>query len=111
MLSRLRSFARMIFRRSRWEEDTRDEIQFHIEERAEFLRRSGVPDDDALRSARMEFGAVENYRERCREAVGVTEGESGCLSSEADAVQAKPRSGLDSSKTDWLRVIEGLLNR
>lgn len=70
MLVRLRSFARMIFRRSRWEEETRDEIRFHIEQRAEDLVRSGLPRDEALRRARLEFGGVEGYRERCREARG-----------------------------------------
>jgi predicted permease len=60
----------MIFRRWRWEEETGDEIRFHIERRAEDLERSGVPREEALRRARLEFGGVEGYKERCREARG-----------------------------------------
>ncbi len=70
MLSRLRSLGRMIFRRSLWEQETSEELQFHLDQRAEDLARSGVPRGEALRRARLEFGAVESYREGCREARG-----------------------------------------
>jgi predicted permease len=70
MLARLRSLGRMIFRRSRWEQETSEELQFHLEQRAEHLARSGLPRDEALRRARLEFGGVEGYREQCRESRG-----------------------------------------
>lgn len=70
MLARLRSLGRMIFRRSRWEQETSEELQFHIEERAEHLARSGVSREEALRRARLEFGGVEGYKEQCRESRG-----------------------------------------
>jgi len=70
MLARLWSLGRMIFRRSRWERETSEELQFHLEQRAEDLARSGVPREEARRRARLEFGGVEGYRERCREARG-----------------------------------------
>jgi putative ABC transport system permease protein len=68
MRARLRSLARMIFRRSRWEEETDEELRFHIAARAEDLRRSGVPEAEAERQARIDFGGTEVYKERCREA-------------------------------------------
>ena len=70
MLSRIRSQLQTIFRRSRWEREMNDELQFHIEQRAEHLARSGVPPAQALRQARLEFGGVEAYKERCRESRG-----------------------------------------
>lgn len=70
MLARLRSLGRMVFRRSDWERETSEELQFHIEQRADDLVRSGLPREEALRRARLEFGGVEGYRERCREARG-----------------------------------------
>jgi hypothetical protein len=42
MWARLRSFAIMIFRRTQWERDLRDEFEFHIEQRAAALEREGL---------------------------------------------------------------------
>jgi predicted permease len=44
------------------------ELRFHIEAFAEDLVRSGVPREEALRRARIEFGGVERAKEECREA-------------------------------------------
>ena len=68
MLARLRSLAGMTFRRSRWEQETDEELLFHIAAREEDLRRSGVPEAEAERQARIEFGGSEVCKERCREA-------------------------------------------
>ena len=70
MLAHLRSVASMIFRRSSWEQDLSDEVLFHIEQRAEHLASTGLARQEALRRARLEFGAVEGYKEGCREARG-----------------------------------------
>src|SRR5262245_61318147 len=70
MLARLRSAARMIFGRSRWEQDLRDELQFHVDERASDLAGKGLQRPDAGRRARLEFGSVERYKEDVREARG-----------------------------------------
>lgn len=70
VLARLRSLARMIFRAKRWRRELNDELRFHIEERADQLQRSGMTYDEAVRRARVEFGAVGTYTERCREAHG-----------------------------------------
>jgi putative ABC transport system permease protein len=71
MFSRLWSLARAMFLRSRWERDMNEELQFHIEERAEHLVKSGVPQHEAMRRARLEFGGIEGYKETCREARGL----------------------------------------
>jgi putative ABC transport system permease protein len=44
------------------------ELRFHIEACTEDLVRSGVPRDEALRRARIEFGGLERAKEECREA-------------------------------------------
>jgi hypothetical protein len=52
------------------------ELRFHIEAFAEDLVRSGVPREQALRRARIEFGGIERAKEECREARGVNFTES-----------------------------------
>ena len=47
------------------------ELHFHLEAFAEDLVRRGVPREEALRRARIEFGGVERTKEECREARGV----------------------------------------
>jgi hypothetical protein len=57
-------------RRSDAEHGMADEIRFHLEARAEDLSRSGLSRPEAMRRAGIEFGGVEAYKERCREARG-----------------------------------------
>ncbi|HEY6945621.1 MAG TPA: ABC transporter permease [Candidatus Acidoferrum sp.] len=70
--SRLRSWVRTMMQRSRMESDMDAELRFHIGAFAEDLGRSGVPREEALRRARVEFGGVERAKEECREARGVS---------------------------------------
>jgi putative ABC transport system permease protein len=46
------------------------ELRFHLEAYAEDLVRGGVPHQEAMRRARLEFGAIEGAKEECREARG-----------------------------------------
>jgi putative ABC transport system permease protein len=48
------------------------ELRFHIEAFGEDLARSGVPREEAMRRARIEFGGVERAKEECREARGIS---------------------------------------
>ena len=48
-----------------------EEVRFHIEQYAADLRRAGVPDREARRRARLEFGSVDNVKDDCREARGL----------------------------------------
>ena len=65
-------FLSAIFRRSRMERDMADELRFHLEKRTEDLMRSGVSRAEAERGARIEFGGMEAYKDRCRDASGVS---------------------------------------
>src|SRR5580700_8201163 len=68
---RLRLFWRALAGRSTLERDMDQELRFHLESRAADLARSGVPAAEAARRARIEFGALEGYKETCREARGL----------------------------------------
>ena len=70
MLARLRSFTRLLFRRTQWERDLRDEFECHLEERADALEQAGLAREDARRRARIEFRRMETAKEECREARG-----------------------------------------
>src|SRR6266852_443882 len=71
MFARIRSLWNGLSRRSSLERDMDDELRLHLEERADALENGGLPRQDAVRRARLEFGAVENYKEQCREARGL----------------------------------------
>ncbi|HEY7921932.1 MAG TPA: permease prefix domain 1-containing protein, partial [Vicinamibacteria bacterium] len=71
MRARLASFWRGVLGRGRLEREMADEIAFHIEARAAELVRRGLEPAQALRQARLEFGAVERYKEECRESRGL----------------------------------------
>jgi putative ABC transport system permease protein len=67
----LRHLLAAILRRSNMESELTEELRFHIQSRTEHLIRSGQSPDQAARQARIEFGAVEAYKESCREASGL----------------------------------------
>jgi putative ABC transport system permease protein len=69
--SRLSSWSRTTFRRSRMENEMDAEIRFHIDTFAEDLVRSGVSREEAMRRARIEFGGIERTKQEGREARGV----------------------------------------
>jgi len=69
--TRIRSLLGAIFSRSRAESEMDAELRFHVEAYAEDLVRSGTPRAEALRRARLEFGAIDAAKEECREAVGI----------------------------------------
>src|SRR5437870_4756873 len=65
------TWMRAMLWRSRMESEIDAEVRFHIEACGEDLVRSGVPRQEALRRARIEFGGIERAKEECREARGV----------------------------------------
>jgi putative ABC transport system permease protein len=67
----LRLLASALFRRARMERDMAEELALHMEYRADDLVRSGCSPAEARRRARLEFGAMEGYKERCREVRGL----------------------------------------
>jgi predicted permease len=70
--NRLRSWLLATMRRARMESEMDAELRFHVEAYADDLVRSGVPHQEAMRRARMEFGAIERVKEEGREARGVS---------------------------------------
>ena len=69
--NRFRFCLQAILGRSRMESEMDAELHFHVEAYAEDLIRSGVPCEEAMRRARLEFGGAEQVKEECREARGV----------------------------------------
>jgi macrolide transport system ATP-binding/permease protein len=59
-----------LFRRSRLDRETRDELAFHLASRTRDLIESGLRPEAAARQARLEMGGVENYVERVHDARG-----------------------------------------
>jgi len=70
--SRFRSWWGATIQRSRLESEMDTELRFHIEAYADDLVRGGVPRQEALRRARIEFGGIERVKEEGREARGVS---------------------------------------
>ena len=71
-ITRLHSWFRNVLHRSSTERDMDAELHFHVEAYAADLIRSGVPREEALRSARVEFGGIEQAKEQCRDAQGLS---------------------------------------
>jgi predicted permease len=76
--SRIGSWFRNILRRERVESEMDAELRFHIEQRADdwmrddAARAGTMTREEALRRARLEFGAVDKAKEECREARGAS---------------------------------------
>jgi predicted permease len=69
---RLRSLVTSLRRRSQIENDMETELRFHIESRADdLMSRYNLTRQEALRRARLEYGAMEKYKEQSRAARGL----------------------------------------
>ena len=68
--NRMGRWAQTILGRARMEHEMDTELRFHVDAYAEDLVRNGVPRDEALRRARLEFGGLERAKEECRDARG-----------------------------------------
>jgi predicted permease len=71
MLAPLRSVLRALRRRTVFENEMDEEMRFHIENRAADLERQGLPQAEAARRARIEFGSIEKQKDLARASVGV----------------------------------------
>jgi putative ABC transport system permease protein len=69
--ARVRSLLAGLLRRRHIEADMAGEIEFHIETRTRDLVARGMSPDEARRTARIEFGSVERYKEEVRGARGL----------------------------------------
>jgi putative ABC transport system permease protein len=68
MFARWQSAWRAMRHRGDFEFEMTDELKFHIEKRADDLRRAGASPEEAMRRAKMEFGATAKHEDDCREA-------------------------------------------
>jgi putative ABC transport system permease protein len=64
--------VRSLLRRTTVESEMEDELRFHVERQIEKYVESGMSRSDALRRARVEFGGLEQVKEDCRDARGVS---------------------------------------
>ena len=67
VLSYLRSVGSKFFQADRGAAELDQEVQFHIQQRADDLERSGLNRAEAERRARVEFGGMERFKEEARE--------------------------------------------
>jgi len=72
MLADLLVRIRSLFRRRRVEEELDDELRFHFEHEVEKHIAAGVDPEEARRKARLVFGGMEQLKEECRQARGVS---------------------------------------
>ena len=71
LAAKLRSWLRAIGNRSRMEREMDHELRFHIESYVDDLVKQGVPREEAMRRARIEFGGTETHKEECRASLGL----------------------------------------
>jgi predicted permease len=64
------NWMRRLFARNRLEIDLERELRFHFELQVADKMRSGIPEREARRVARLEFGGLEQIKEDCRESRG-----------------------------------------
>jgi hypothetical protein len=76
MLSDVKYRLRSIFRRGAMERELSAELQFHYDRQVARLVEMGIPPDEARRRARFAMGGVDQVKEECRDARGVSALES-----------------------------------
>ena len=72
MLSDLFIRTRSLLRRDAVERELDEELRFHLDHQVERYVASGITREEALRRTRLEFGGLEQVKEVCRNARGVT---------------------------------------
>lgn len=64
------SWLQRLFARRQMENDLDKELRFHFESQVANKVRSGIPETEARRLTRIEFGSIEQIKEECRESRG-----------------------------------------
>jgi predicted permease len=72
MLADLLYRLRAIFRRQVMEEELDEELRFHLERQAEKDLKAGLTPEEARRKARLAFGGLDQVKEECRQARGIS---------------------------------------
>src|SRR5229473_2882995 len=76
MLTDLLYRVRALFRRNAVEDELDNELRFHFDRQVEKYVASGLDRAEAVRQARLKVGGLEQLKEECREARGVSAFES-----------------------------------
>jgi hypothetical protein len=63
---------RTLFRRPTAESELDDELRFHLERQIAKYVKSGMSEEQATRRARLEFGGVDQVKDECRDARGIS---------------------------------------
>ena len=71
MFATIRSWFRVRSHRHDFEDNMREELSFHVEQYKQELMLSGMPEAEAARRARIEFGSLNSIEGDCREARGL----------------------------------------
>jgi hypothetical protein len=66
-LRRVMGGLRSLFRRNREEQELDEELRGYLEMSAEHKMSAGINGDDAMRSARVEFGSLDAVKEQVRD--------------------------------------------
>jgi putative ABC transport system permease protein len=61
-----------LFRRPTAESELDDELRFHLERQIAKYVRSGMSEQEATRRARLEFGGIDQVKDECRDARGIS---------------------------------------
>ena len=72
MISDLLYRVRALLARKEIDKQLDEELRFHVERQAQKHMRSGIAEEEAWRRARSEFGGIEQRKEECRDARGVS---------------------------------------
>lgn len=72
MLNDLFLRLRSIFRQQTVESELDEELRFHYERQIEKYQKTGMTRAEALRQARLDFGGLDQVKENCRDARGVS---------------------------------------
>jgi predicted permease len=72
MFQDLRYRMRALFERKAMETELAEELRFHFDHQVEKSIKLGMSHEEAVRSARMHFGGMEQVKEDCRDARGVS---------------------------------------
>jgi predicted permease len=71
LLAQFRSWLKWIVKRAGLETAMEAELRFHIESIAEDLVRRGVPQQEAMRRACIQFGGIESHKDAIRASLGL----------------------------------------
>jgi predicted LPLAT superfamily acyltransferase len=64
------NWLQRLFRTHRMEQQLDSELRFHFEAQVADKVRDGLPEAEARRTTRLEFGGIEQIKQECRESRG-----------------------------------------